>query len=401
MSRKNRILAAVALLSWGLATQADGCCIQPMSGYLPLQDLMMVKLQVAGLPAAIRGVGNLATPYWNDAACNPSWQFPYFSTNPAEFDYSLAVNWQTSATGNCTQGQCGFFNKNTRQITLCAQTVATNGSTVSCGSQPSHFTVYLAHEIGHFLGISHSTTGCSSQCLMNAQPTLWPLRPDECQMADEQNFTYPENHQPPDPFCQAYCVSTCIGTHCPESPILLDLDGDGFLLTGLADGVAFDIDGDGVVNHVGWTRPASMDAFLALDLDGDGNIGDGRELFGNFSTTPDGASPQTGFGVLQIYDQPQWGGNAGGKIDRRDAIYGSLLAWVDSNHNGVSEPEELFSVLDLGVVQLAVDYSHREIVDPRGNLLYYWSWALRRTPQGQYRRIDTVDALFVNQELPR
>jgi hypothetical protein len=357
---------------------------------------MMVKLQVSGLPTGIRPVGNLATPYWNDSDCNPQWEYPYFSTNPTSYDFTLVVNWQTTATGNCTQSQCGFFNPNNHQITLCAQSRTPAGSTFSCGSQSADFTVYLAHEMGHFLGISHVPGGCADQCLMNAQPTLWYPKPEECAMADDQNFTYWENHEPPDPGCQAYCVSTCIGTHCPESPILIDLDGDGFELAGLSDGVLFDIDGDGSREPIGWTLSTAEDAFLALDLNADGAIGSGAELFGNFSTTPDGATPRTGFGVLRIYDDPQWGGNSDGRIDRRDGVFRRLLAWIDRDHNGVSEIAELYSLPSLGVVQLDIDYVHREIVDPRGNLLYYWSKALRWTPEGVLRRIDTVDALFAN-----
>ncbi|MEO8277785.1 MAG: hypothetical protein ABI639_16345 [Thermoanaerobaculia bacterium] len=358
---------------------------------------MTVKLQVSGLPAAMRPVGNLATPYWNDAGCNPQWDFPYFSTNPSSFDFTLVVNWQTTATGNCTQNQCGFFNNNTRQITLCSQSKTVSGTTFSCGTQPSNFTVYLAHEMGHFLGITHTPGSCPNACLMNAQPSLWPPTPEECQLADDQNFTYWEDHEPADPGCQAYCVSTCIGTHCPESPILVDLDADGFELTGLRDGVTFDIDGDGIPDRIGWTSSERRDVFLALDLDQNGAIDNGHELFGNFSTTPDGATPRTGFGVLQIYDEPQWGGNADGKIDRRDRIYPSLLAWLDQNHNGTSEPGELHGMAEIGILQLETGYFHREVVDGNGNLMFYWSSAVVRGGDGRLSRVPTLDALFVNE----
>ncbi|MGH9915136.1 MAG: hypothetical protein ACRD63_07595, partial [Pyrinomonadaceae bacterium] len=45
------------------------------------------------------------------------------------------------------------------------------------------------------------------------------------------------------------------------SPILIDIDGDGFSLTDEVDGVDFDITSDGRKERISWTAPDSDDAF--------------------------------------------------------------------------------------------------------------------------------------------
>ena len=146
------------------------------------------------------------------------------------------------------------------------------------------------------------------------------------------------------------------------SPLVLDLDGDGISTSGLSDGVLFDLDADGRMDLTGWTAGLD-DAFLCLDLDCDGVIDDGGELFGDNTVLPDGSKASNGFEALAQYDI-----NEDGKIDGMDSVWSDLLLWVDIDHDGVSEEDELKPVIASRVEEIFLDYSYLNKVD-NGNLL--------------------------------
>jgi hypothetical protein len=164
------------------------------------------------------------------------------------------------------------------------------------------------------------------------------------------------------------------GGTCPcGSPVLVDVEGDGFRLTDFAGGVRFDLDADGRRGRLSWTAPGADDAWLALDRDGDGLIGDGRELFGNFTEQPDPPAGvrKNGFLALAEFDRLAHGGNGDGVVDARDAVFPSLRLWRDANHDGVSQQAELHTLPALGVARLRLDYKESKRADEFGNRFRY------------------------------
>ena len=152
------------------------------------------------------------------------------------------------------------------------------------------------------------------------------------------------------------------------SPVVVDTAGDGFDLTGGAGGVLFDITARGRPFRVAWIQ--GDDAWLALDRDGNGRIDDGAELFGNFTPQPP-AADANGFRALAEFDRPAQGGNADGVIDGADAVFALLRLWRDANHDGVSQPSELYALPALDVARLHLDYKESEQADEHGNLFRY------------------------------
>jgi hypothetical protein len=177
------------------------------------------------------------------------------------------------------------------------------------------------------------------------------------------------------------------------SPIIFDIDGKGFNLTSAEGGVLFDMSGTGNPIQMGWTAKGAGNAFLALPGP-DGLVHNGKELFGNFTPQPASDSPN-GFAALAVYDDPKNGGNGDGIIDSHDAIYSSLRLWIDNNHDGISQTEELHTLASLGVTSISLQYSLSERVDQYGNYFRYKAPVDPDEPNPDHVGRKAYDVFFV------
>lgn len=177
--------------------------------------------------------------------------------------------------------------------------------------------------------------------------------------------------------CLALSVRAVSAT-CPTSPLVLDLNGDGIQTTDLFYPVSFDINGDGAPELVAWTCWWTEEGFLWLDLNRNGIVDGGQELFGQGTLLPSGETAANGFEALKVYDGPSYGGNGDGVISEDDLIWSHLRLWVDRNHDGISQPQEISSLRRFGIVAIRLDFSRVQEVDGNGNLHLLQSTYLKR-----------------------
>jgi hypothetical protein len=138
-----------------------------------------------------------------------------------------------------------------------------------------------------------------------------------------------------------------------RDPLVLDLDGNGISTSGINPQapILFDQDGDGTLTATGWI--GAGDGLVVRDLNGNGTIDSGRELFGDSTVFTQGAHAgqiaTNGFEALADLDS-----NADGRFDASDAAFGSVQLWKDANQDGISQSNELSTFAQLGVASINV-----------------------------------------------
>jgi hypothetical protein len=132
-----------------------------------------------------------------------------------------------------------------------------------------------------------------------------------------------------------------------DTPIVLDWNRDGLIQTAAKKArVWFDIDDDGRAEIIDWL--SAGDAFLCRDLDNNGKIDSGKELFGSGTELAPGKRAVDGFAALISIDS-----NKDGAINEADPAFASLMIWQDLNQNGLTDKGEMHPAKTVGLKSLS------------------------------------------------
>ena len=156
-------------------------------------------------------------------------------------------------------------------------------------------------------------------------------------------------------------------------PLILNLDGNGIqTIAPSSISARFDHNADGIATATGWI--AAGNGILALDLNKNGKIDSGKEIFGNHSVLSNGATAAHGYAALAELDS-----NHDNLINQADELFSSLKVWQDINQDGISQSNELFTLQALGIQSLNLEHQENSKDFGNGN---------RLTHIGSYTKID-------------
>lgn len=173
----------------------------------------------------------------------------------------------------------------------------------------------------------------------------------------------------------------------PRDPLIIDLGETGIELRSLEHGVNFDLDNNGFAEKTAWI--GTEDGFLALDRNGNGSIDNGGELFGDQVILKDGSKSESGFEALAELDD-----NGDGIIDNKDSAFANLRVWIDANHNGKSDSNELKTLNETGIISISLEHSEVSIVDEETGARIAESASVTINKNGAVSTVDISEFWF-------
>jgi hypothetical protein len=144
-----------------------------------------------------------------------------------------------------------------------------------------------------------------------------------------------------------------------NTPLVLSFDGRPAELEP-ARAATFDLDVAGGCITTDW--PAASTPWLALDVDGNGTIESGRELFGSGTRLRSGARAPHGFAALAELDD-----DGNGRIDASDEAFARLVLWGDQDGDRRSTFAEALPLAHHRILSIELGYRIDRQCDARGN----------------------------------
>ena len=141
-----------------------------------------------------------------------------------------------------------------------------------------------------------------------------------------------------------------------KDPLVIDLNKNGKYTNSQKEGTHFDFDGEGFAEKTSWIE--SGDGLLVRDINHNGIIDDGSELFGDKTIMSNGKTASNGFEALADLDS-----NRDGIIDEKDAAFNEIKVWIDKNNNGITDEGELFTLKDLDITSILLNYTSKNFRD--------------------------------------
>ena len=137
-----------------------------------------------------------------------------------------------------------------------------------------------------------------------------------------------------------------------RDPLLIDLNGDGITTTDVNNGIYFDHDVNGFAEKSAWV--SNDDGILAFDVNNNGVIDNGSEIFGDAFLKQDGSLAQSGFDALSSLDS-----NNDNIIDANDSQFNNIKILKGDG--------SLISLAEAGIVSISLNAQASNSVDENGN----------------------------------
>ena len=180
-----------------------------------------------------------------------------------------------------------------------------------------------------------------------------------------------------------------------RDPLIIDLGQDGIHMRS-DRAIVFDYLGNGEHFLTQWVAPNGNEAFVFIDLNENGTVDNGTELFGDTMVLLEGNGKEVakdGFEALTQYNQSVLGGNNDDNISADDLIWPQLKLWLDIDANGISTPDEIMTLDEANISTISLQTKESNRQDANGNRLPLWSWATNQNEQGN-KKHKVIDVFF-------